>query len=63
MAALYSIHLKEVGYSELVKSRAPSMRNSVKNPRFPGYPGAKVRHQKSLGTNLVVGEDPGNKVD
>ena len=39
------------------------MRNSVKNPRFPGYPGAKVRHQQSLGTNLVVGEDPGNKVD
>ena len=35
----------------------------MKNPRFPGYPGAKVRHQESLGTNLVVGEDPGNKVD
>ena len=22
-----------------------------------------MRHQQSLGTNLVVGEDPGNKVD
>ena len=39
------------------------MRNSMKNLRFPSYPGAKVRHQESLGTNLVVGEDPGNKVD
>ena len=33
----------------------------MKNPRFPSYPGAKVRHQESL--SLVVGEDPGNKVD